>query len=354
MSAHLNLELEADPPVVALGEPIEGRVEIEAPHDVDLQEMTIKATWRVSGRGQERRNEQVSATVDRSDAVPGVPHTYAFTLEGGVSGPCSYDGEHLTVDWKLEARAETARLGTLVSRPVEVDVTAGPVEAYRYGDPEVPDRGMTEGVETGHAAARSTMILLLAALTSYGAWYVNTHHPSATWNEGGALWWPGPCLGTVAMFLVLGAFADLFLKLSPHVTRALYGRPTVHLGSDEVSGGDDVEAVVDLTDVSGDAATVEARLEARERVQSYGRYSGGRSRATVHTGETVSKRVIGDSDGTARLELETPTDGPWSVRAPMMALFWIVHVTIRLDSGPEWTHEKVFLLRPPGASPAES
>src|SRR4051812_37999520 len=104
-TCELRIDLDRPDPVYSPGEPIRGRVEVRAEADCRCRRLTLTREWRTHGRGNRAAGGRLELGLFEGAWRPGEVAVYPFELDA-PSGPFTYHGHYLNVDWYLRARAD--------------------------------------------------------------------------------------------------------------------------------------------------------------------------------------------------------------------------------------------------------
>jgi hypothetical protein len=86
------------------GEKVTGIIEVRADAEVACKALTLTPEWRTRGKGNTATGETAKITLFQGRWLPGERVKYKFSLDV-PSGPVTYHGQVLNVDWHLKARA---------------------------------------------------------------------------------------------------------------------------------------------------------------------------------------------------------------------------------------------------------
>ena len=88
----------------ARGEKITGTIEARTDAGVTCQALTLTPEWRASGKGNPAKGKFATITLFQGRWLPGETVRHVFSIDM-PSGPVTYHGRILNVDWYLKARA---------------------------------------------------------------------------------------------------------------------------------------------------------------------------------------------------------------------------------------------------------
>ena len=97
---------DADPPVLAAGEPVDVSVVIDPPAPMKMRKLILELLWQTSGRG-DTDSEVASRTVLTEGAELHGRHEFPVRLEVPLA-PFSYDGHLIKVRWVARVRVDRA------------------------------------------------------------------------------------------------------------------------------------------------------------------------------------------------------------------------------------------------------
>lgn len=105
-SCQLSIELAKPEGIYQIGEPITGCLKLVLEKEVQAQPLKLDLSWFTHGKGNRDSGGLQSLELHRGMLEPG-EHSFAFefVIE---SGPLSYHGEFINVDWQIEARLDLA------------------------------------------------------------------------------------------------------------------------------------------------------------------------------------------------------------------------------------------------------
>jgi sporulation-control protein spo0M len=321
----LTLRLDRDDRVYRPGETVLGevRVRVHAPCRCDM--LVLSHFWRTHGKGNRDQGSPTMQNLFSGDWSVGEEQRYPFELTL-PSGPVTYHGSLVNVDWYLEARAKIAwavdpRLET------EVILRPGTPEDYFFGPMYKPpaenlrqsDRGRRWGVFFGLVFAAAG-VLLFAKMQADGS----------------------PVMGLVLGVTSILVGGLVFLgNLWRDIAQQKIGVPEVSLDRTALAPGDQVGAHVRFSPRSPlTLAGVSAELVCREEAESGTGTDRTTNRNDVHRiavtldqpGRAVEAGEVVSLEGTLRV----PDPAPLTFAAKNNRILWTVEVTIRLAAWPDW------------------
>lgn len=104
-SCDLSLELDRNPPVYRPGDQVRGKLHVFVNDSCQCDALTVTLQWRTHGKGNKDKGPEDILPLGVFRWLPGESsvHDFAFTLP---SGPVTYHGQIVNVDWYLLARAD--------------------------------------------------------------------------------------------------------------------------------------------------------------------------------------------------------------------------------------------------------
>jgi hypothetical protein len=334
----VTIELDGDPRLEG-GDTVTGTVLVEVTDDCTCNALTAELGWYTDGCGNDASEIVVREELFHGEWNKDEEHRYPFEIDV-PPGPYTYDGNMLSLDWKLEANADISwALDPSDARDVVVE-PGGSAEDYQVGE--------TEGSETwtkdGGSDNLGMIIGLLfsAILLSVAAWFGWTALSREGWNAfvsvvalgflGGGLW--------VAYIAVRNYFAEMKL-----------GDVQVTQEPERASPGDELACTVRLEPPREvDLNKIELRLHGFEEVVSG---HGDQQKTHTHTIYEKTSVLIGSEqatvDGVEEFEgaLTLPEDVPYSIEIAANKVRWKVDVSVDIPGWPDWELPKPFLVRPP-------
>lgn len=106
MSCDLRIELEDGDRPRSFGEALRGHLHVSVTEEVVCRGITIRLRWRTEGESHpdERDDEELSLIDRELSLIPGEPVVLPFELRIPTSGPVTYAGPSLTIEWQVCAR----------------------------------------------------------------------------------------------------------------------------------------------------------------------------------------------------------------------------------------------------------
>jgi hypothetical protein len=349
MTASVSIHLDRQDAVYHPGETLRGEVEVVSRDAGRLASLTLTLQWQTRGKGEPCAGEARSLLLARDLALsPGAPRRVPFELPA-PSGPLTYHGRIVTVEWSVTAvadmgwlskpRAEARllllpfqgearaallgyRTAPLQRKAPELDL--GPSARSMLGKPRA--RSLSEEPLWGVAVGVLGILLLLIL-------------PSNAWMFGLMLMGGGGMIIANAIRLrALGqSLGNPVLRVHPEIVRA--GEPlTVELVL-RPPEDQDLEALV--LGLSG-AELAEKPREAGGEPQRF-RHTLHEERRAV---EISRRRLRGGKETVIREVLLVPAEAPASFAAPNNEVRWEVTAMARAFGEEPWRSERAILVLP--------
>jgi hypothetical protein len=312
--------------VLEPGQPVRGRVAVEAMEDVEFTELQVRFLWHTEGRGNRVTGEGGTEALARDGTWgAGTKHEYGFQLRT-PGGPLSYDGSILKVVWALEVRLDRSLLKPEVVEGIPVRLQGRPEPEQSSLGPIPQEKEKLEAVKKGRVGTWvgvGSLFILMGVI--YGA------------AHGWELGTPGR---VTAVVLMGGGILISLRGWWGRLGRGKLGEPTVQLSTTELRRGEEIRFAVSVRpEQRTDLRSLEAILECEERVtQGHGQYQSRHKRTVFEQRLTLAKDVVIDphrgfkKKGTVTI----PPGGAPSFGAPHNQVVWWLRFRGDIVGWPDW------------------
>lgn len=333
----------------AIGERIEGGVEVEAKADCECRSLTLRREWRVEGKGDTAVGGQQQEVLFSGTWVAGQRTVYPFDFVA-PPGPVTYHGKILKVAWRLGAHADVAGAR---DQKVEEEFLLVPGEAP--GEADLGPGGQSAGLEMNSLEAKKKggVVLLISLpifVITLGAcawllWRIFGPGIPQDWEQVMLF---GAFIAAV-LAVTSGGFA--LATLGHILARKKLGPVDVEFSARTVRPGDTITCRIRLQP-QGQSELQEAQL------RWWGVEWARRSYQDAHTNDFT--HIVFESDTTiapgqtfrpgqpVMLEgrFQIPRDAPHSFAAPSNKVSWWVAVKLKLRHAPDWSDQFPIIVRP--------
>jgi hypothetical protein len=322
----LEIEIEGENRTFRPGDPIKGRLTVRVDADCTCRALTLEAGWKTHGKGNRTSGSGPVDLLDAGEWKTGKEESYPFCLTA-PSGPVSYHGHYLNVDWVVRARAD---IPWAIDPKAEEEflLLPGSTEQYDFGpahtDPQEAFRKADSG--RGCAIALGALIAVIGLVTFVAC------------SSGGADLWGilvGGILGLVGLAIFIGGLWKGFAQKK-------IGTPQVSIQPLVVSAGGTLDVGISLQPTKAiKLADVHVGLVGKEvvvkgsgtnrhtfthKLHEYREPLYGPNRE-LHPGEPVN--LAG--------QLVLPPDAAPSFAARDNRVVWTVGIHIGIEKWPDWT-----------------
>lgn len=330
----LRIEIESSDRIFTPGQTLRGHVEVDVNARCQCNGLTLTREWRTHGRGNRASGSSREMTLFSGTWQPGETYSYPFEVEIPESGPLSYHGHYLNVDWYLDARADIPWAFDPKAQ-AEVLVVPGeePCVGEAQGSPALVASGVARNIVIGCVVAFLSIFILaglgvstFGVLTVFGLF------------DGG---WEIALI--MIPFGLVFALAPIIVVL--YLLRNVIAR--LKLGPVELSAEPAVAVAGDMVSFSVGFAprseahinSVVATLRGKEVV-----VSGSGTNRSTHTNVLHAESQTLEAGGQIRAleqvslqgELLLPGDAPASFSASDNALVWEVELHIDIARWPDY------------------
>lgn len=319
------------------GQTLRGVVNVEVDGQVNCNGLTLALTWRTHGRGNRDESGPDQITLYEGSWLPGEDLNYAFEIPLPASGPWTYHGEYVNVDWYLTARADI---------PWKLDPKAEEEILLVPGD----DPGQPV-MKTEHLGAEAQAMMKMAVAVI-----------------GGCLSIVGPLLILIGYLkldrgmgigwfffgipMTLVGAGMLWFGIRNRLAERRLGPVDWGLEPTRLHPGDPFEVWLKCTpQVDLTLLGIDAVLKCVESATS-----GSGTNRTTHT-RTVYEQTLALAGGEPmamgdafeRRERATlPDDAPFSFDSTNNAVAWHVALKIKIPRWPDWTSKNALVVYPRG------
>lgn len=327
----------------AVGDVIGGRVHLKVNKDVTAKRVYLRMEWRTHGRGNKKSGGRDEFDfLGQTMLAAGEDHSFPFQFSA-PTGPLTYHGKYLNVDWYLRASVEL---------PWALDPKATEDFVVVRG---APDNRLSQGDETEawHASLQRSQKVHTAFTLIFGFIF-------------GGIGFLFFCMG-VGMMLTKGFSLEYLLPAGMGAVFTMVGLGIALGGAWKKIAGKkigDVQLLVDPVECrAGDDITcefkfvpsdvrriekVEFRLDAREQCVSG---SGTNKSTHIHTFYSQTEDVFPDGEWANGLPCNIehvftlPHDAPPSFYAPDNRLQYELSARVHITRWPDYTERVVIRVR---------
>jgi hypothetical protein len=314
---------------------VSGSVNVFVNKKCKCKGLTLEAQWTTRSRAGTVKGGAPTEVLFAGEWREGETVRYPFRLRL-PEGPCTYDGELLSVGWSLKARADIPwAIDPKAEKLFRVD--AAPTANY-YAGPLYTTPVAPKGTgDVGALVVRFGIAFVLGVVAFLVIQDQARYEP--------ALWAVPP-----AIFLVGGALFSLG-RIRRQMARRKIGDPEVSFEPMVAAPGQPILITVALSP-NGPLELNEIRvhLQAVEKIiysETY--YSGGRSRTrrVTKTREVVNLTAPVQADkqalaagqpSTVGSAVDIPPDGPITFAGSDNWVYWLATVHIDIAKWPDWKH----------------
>jgi hypothetical protein len=329
----LSIRLEEKDLIYRPGDTVRGEVVVEVNEPCSCKELALWCGWRTHGKGNRAEGVKERLVLFQGEMRPGTSQRYPFEFKAGT-GPATYHGKLLNVDWYVQARAD---IPWAIDPKAEADfvLAAGEEGEYDFGPGYRPPAELYLAADKGLGCK----IFIFSLLAAVGAILL-----VALGSEG--------CfpIGFGVLLMVVGV-AGLLGTLWRGIAQKKLGVPEVRIGASTARPGDMVPVSIKLRPrgvVRLEAVTAE--LRGTEVV-----VSGSGTNKTTHKNVFHQAKETLDPGGRelpAGEELviggvvQVPEKAPPTFAASDNDLGWVIEVHIGIAGWPDWKREYPIAVRP--------
>ena len=221
----IRIELDRPRPFYQMGETITGAVVVTVNKRCACKKLTLAVNWQTHGKGNRRNSNFQPQILFVGDWEAGQEHRYPFQL-AAPSGPVTYHGRILNLDWMLQARADIPwAIDPKASH--EMVLLPGPTSNYNAG------RNFTQPVDPSKVTKKGISCLFYMGLfTLVAAGVVGL-------GAGLELWFVYTPIALMALLLMA---AGLWRKMA----ESKVGLPRVAIDSIHPMAGENVDVTVQV------------------------------------------------------------------------------------------------------------
>lgn len=332
----LSVRLEKDPPRFLPGETVRGKVEVAVNAPCTCNGLTLWFGWRTHGKGNRTEGMAEQSTLFRGEWMPGMDQGYPFEVRV-PSGPATYHGRLLNVDWYLRARAD---IPWAIDPKAETDllVEAGKGGEYDFGPRFQPPEELYRQADR-HLGCRLFIISVVAAVGAFVGLAFGFD------NAIGIL--------VAGLFLVAGA-AMILHTLWRGIAERKLGVPQVRIGASVARAGEMVpvsvrirpRAPVRLEGIAAELRGVEEVMSGSGTNRTTHRHVLRQSRETLDPG---GRELVAGEEVVSGGVVEIPADAPPTFAAPDNSLQWTITLRIGIAGWPDWKRDYPLAVRPRSA-----
>lgn len=329
----LSIRLERAPPRFLPGETVRGEVDVAVNAPCTCNDLTLWFGWRTHGKGNRTEGMVAQISLFHGEWMPGMNQSYSFEFRV-PSGPATYHGKLLNVDWYLRARAD---IPWAIDPKAETDllVEGGEGEEYDFGPRYQPPEEIYRKADK-YLGCRVFLFSLVAAAGVIVGLFIGFRQP---WG-----------LLLAGLFLAAGA-AMILHTLWRGIAERKLGTPQVRIGASVAEGGERIPLSVRIrprAPLRLEGVVVE--LRGLEEV-----VSGSGTNRTTHRHVFHQTREILDPGGRELLPqeevvfegaVEIPPDAPPTFAAPDNSLQWTILLRISIGGWPDWKRDYPLAVRP--------
>ena len=326
-NCELRIELDRENPVYQIGEKINCTIHVKVNKTVKCKGLVVEKGWETHGRGNQDSGGIEELTLFQGEWRPG---EYQFPCSFKIdSGPLTYHGHYVNVDWKLLVRADIPwAIDPKASREIVIerntDTRAGDRSRSELNKPINPDDG---GNKPGAMVMTFLMFLVIGGI------FVATG-----WKEDDLT---GIIFGIIA---ILASLVPVYLYIHKYLAQRKLGKVDLHVYQVSLRPGDETEVSVNFTPKESIQVNRVAILLRGEEEATSG--SGTRRKThscIVHKKEyelsektRLGKRLIFDRS----VKIAIPEDAPHTFIASDNKILWKLVLFIDIEDWPDWTSSR--------------
>lgn len=339
----IQIELEEESLSYRPGDVIRGQVRVEVHQACRCEGLEVACEWSTRGRGYIDAAGQTLELFE-GDWEAGEAHAYPFELTI-PTGPFSYDGHDLSVEWRIRAEAD---LPFARDPSAEVAFSLEPIELsdpdeYIFGSSfayEAAERKSSE-VEAAGVMGCALLVGLLCLIGGIGmlVWGLYATDTATYWTN---------ILFGVFLLAISGLAA--YFGIRAMLVKGYIDDVAINPVPDQAAGGERIGVNIELTPASPfELNELRATLRGLERTL---RPDGEHDNASTHTIYEETKLVSGSVDRTVEdpLTVSThftlPADAPCSFYAPSNQVLWRIEVHADIADLPDWTGSEYIRVTP--------
>lgn len=335
----LNIGFDQPGAVYHGGETLRGHVDVDVDKNCTCNGLNIEVEWFTRGRGNTTSGTIATATVYKGPLEAGDSHRFPFETVL-PNGPVSYDGQIVSVHWRVRARADLpwaidpkAEADFEVRRSPNPDM---PVDTGWDLEPELPD------MDDERTTWKSVIITAILCAMGVGLAF-------AVDDDEGFF----PEFLSFVLFCVVAYMSWRVIRHNMLV--AALGQVRFQLMPAIVQTGESLECMVSFTPRKDlELNKIDATLVCRERA-----VSGSGTNTTTHLEDVYERKL--DLGGITSLRagepcmlastIALPGDAPPSFAASDNSVTWTIKVHLDIPRWPDWEREATFVVRPLPAAP---
>ncbi len=321
---------------------VTGRLAVSVFETTRFRQVTLRLLWKAKGRGTlHSKTGAETVILPAGTWAPGQELSLPFELRA-PSGPVTYHGWTVKLDWFLEARVEVP-LGSDITDSVPVILVGSRSESEH--DPEAlcrrskPPHGRSYWFVQGRHLLGG-----LLAITLGGALLLAAHGK----EQGAGLEW------TMGGLLVLVGVGLLSYALKNLVSQRAIGAPDVHIEPMEAPGGTLIQVQMVVRprrelELLGAKVRLLGRELARHTVDTHVQVKPSTIHDSVHEPTDKPRFLVTGQPTTLVWEIPLPEKAPPSLAIPDNWVRWHLEVSLELAGWIDWSQKfPITVLPTPG------
>lgn len=321
----IRITLDRDNPVYSIGDTLNCTVHVVVNKAVKCDGLVLRRSWYTHGRGNRDSDDLQKITLFKGEWQPG-EYSYPCSFEID-SGPLTYHGHYINVDWMLEASAD---IPWATDPDTSVDFVVERGEGKLPQMLEEPDYG-TDKVDM--SKYRPYMLIAPLIFTAIGSGFAIQGWIS---NDGFSLLFG-------SLFIVASAIIA-FLIVKNSIAQRKLGKVSVTIDRDNLHPGDETNISVSFTPKTLiEVNHITAKLSGKEKA-----VSGSGTNRTTHT-HTFHEQIFSISNACQltrdlpvhrRFKISIPPDAHHTFIAADNSIEWTLELTIDINNWPDWSENK--------------
>ncbi|MDH5179910.1 MAG: SoxR reducing system RseC family protein [Gammaproteobacteria bacterium] len=323
----VRIELDRNSQIYSLGDKLNCEVHVSVDKPVECNKLVLRRSWYTHGRGNVDSQDLQVITLFKGEWQPGeYRYPVAFDID---SGPLTYRGHNINVDWQLEVRADI---------PWSIDPRSSVDFIVERGDAELPTQLDEEDTAPGQNAIdmdkyRPYLLIVPLIFMSIGAGI-----GFFGWSDNDPF-----TLIFGSIFFLAGLIAGFFMIRNSLAQRKL-GKVNVRITPNRLRPGEEAVVYLDFTPRSPiDLKHITAKLYAAEKA-----VSGSGTNRTTHTHTLYSETYELSGPMTLaegmpvqrKFRFTIPPEGPCTFIAADNRIEWKLEIHIDIDNWPDWVKDE--------------
>lgn len=323
-SCEIRIEPDRHDHVYKIGDRINCTVHVVVDKTVKCNGLIVRKSWYTHGRGNSSSGGTVTQSLFEGEWQPG-EYKYPCSFEID-SGPLTYRGHYINVDWQIMARAD---IPWAIDPKASIDFVVERNNDKNYGN--VPANAPDKLPHYDPGKYQSLMLLVPLGFAAVGSGFAITG-----WMDNDLF---NVFFGSIFVFVALIAGYKI---IQNSLAQRKLGKVDIKIKPSSLQPGEEAVVTLGFTPNSAiDVNNITASLVAKEKAVS----GSGTNRTThihsLHNEEYPLSSPRQLSKGLPvhhRLRISIPQDAPHTFIASDNSIEWQLVLTIDIDNWPDWSN----------------